>query len=149
MSSRRPAAFANTTTVAPQKTRAEIETLLERHGATSFAFGTQPGRAVLMFELNDRRVRFVVPIPDAKSEYHGTRARADAEQLERSRWRALLLVVKAKLEAVAVGVSVFEDEFLANLVMADGSSFGDWARPQIATMYGSGKMPPMLPGGVS
>ncbi|GAC1496182.1 MAG: hypothetical protein NVS1B2_16080 [Vulcanimicrobiaceae bacterium] len=144
MSGRRsPQPYAATTVVSPQKSRAEIETLLERHGAASFAFGSQPDRGVLMFELKGRRIKFVVPMPVLVGGYTD----AKNEQLIRTRWRALLLVVRAKLEAVATGVTTFEDEFLANIVMADGSSVGEWARPQLEFMYHEGQMPPMLPGG--
>ncbi len=68
------------------------------------------------------------------------------EQACRQRWRALALVIKAKLEAVSAGISVFEDEFLANIVLPDGQLVGQWLRPQLAVSYEGGRMPPLLPG---
>jgi hypothetical protein len=60
--------------------------------------------------------------------------------------RALLLVLKAKLEAVASGVSIFDDEFLANIVMPDGKLVASHVRPRLAAAYAnSGDMPALLP----
>ena len=42
------------------------------------------------------------------------------EQVCRQRWRALLLIIRAKLEAVASGITTLENEFLANIVLPDG-----------------------------
>jgi hypothetical protein len=35
------------------------------------------------------------------------------DQADRQRWRALYLVIRAKLEAVEAGIAVYEQEFLA------------------------------------
>lgn len=59
--------------------------------------------------------------------------------------RALLLVIKAKLEAVASGISIFEDEFLANVVLPDGRLVGQEVREKIANAYESREMPQLLP----
>ena len=67
------------------------------------------------------------------------------EQACRQRWRALLLVIKAKLEAVTAGISTMEAEFLANIVLPDNTTAGDWMIPQIGEAYRTGEMPPMLP----
>lgn len=61
------------------------------------------------------------------------------------KWWALYLVIKAKLEAVESGISCFEDEFMANIVLPDGSLVGDFMRPQIAAAYDMGTMPALLP----
>ena len=57
---------------------------------------------------------------------------------------ALLLIIRAKLEAVESGITTLESEFLANLVLPDGGTVGDWLAPQIDEAYATGKMPPML-----
>lgn len=57
----------------------------------------------------------------------------------------LLLVIRAKLEAVESGISVFEDEFLANVVMPDGRTVSQHSRPMIATAYETGRVQPLLP----
>ena len=55
------------------------------------------------------------------------------------------MVIKAKLEAVECGISCFEQEFMANIVLPDGKTAGDFMLPQIARAYATGIMPPMLP----
>jgi hypothetical protein len=67
------------------------------------------------------------------------------EQAERQRWRALALVIKAKLEAVESGITEFEREFMAHIVLPGGGTVGDWMLPQIEQAYSSGQMPAMLP----
>jgi hypothetical protein len=67
-----------------------------------------------------------------------------AERTCRQRWRALTFVIKAKLEAVEAGISEFESEFLANVVLPDGSSVGDFIRPQIERAYSEGTLPSAL-----
>lgn len=148
--------YAKGTKVAPENSRAEIERTLERYGATAFSFGVDPeaGRAVVMFRAHARIVRFELALPqaddftrDARGSYRGpTQRRAAAEAEERRRWRALALAIKAKLEVVETGIATFEQEFLANVVLPDGSTVGGWLEPQVAHAYDTGEMPELLPG---
>jgi len=62
-------------------------------------------------------------------------------------WRALALVVKAKLEAVEVGISTFDEEFLSNIVLPDNTTVGAHMIPQVERSYLDGSMPLMLPAG--
>jgi len=55
------------------------------------------------------------------------------------------LVIKAKLEAVEARITVFEDEFLAHIVLANGETAGEYMIPQIEAAYQSGRTPPLLP----
>ena len=71
------------------------------------------------------------------------------EQACRQRWCALLLIIQAKLEAVEGGITTLESEFLANLVLPDGVTVGDWLAPQIEEAYAMGRMSPMLEAGIS
>lgn len=123
--------YAERTKVPVQQSRAEIEKTLTRYGADGFMYGHGDGNAMIAFRMNDRHVKFVLPIPDDK-------------QQERQRWRALLLVIKAKLEAVECGVSVFEDEFMAHIMLPDGQTVGQFMRPQIEDAYEKGDMPALL-----
>lgn len=151
------ARYAASTEVPVDRSRAEIEKILQRYGATSFAYGWDRAGARIGFEANGRQVRFYLPLPDRGWEQFqltptGRDRSAAAAQLAweqacRQSWRALALVIKAKLEAVEAGITTFEDEFLAHLVLPSGQTFGDWARPQIATVYAHATMPALLPGG--
>jgi hypothetical protein len=62
------------------------------------------------------------------------------------RWRSLLLRIKAKLEAIADGMTTVEEEFLANLMLPDGSTVIEEVLPRLAVAYETGKMPQLLPG---
>ena len=66
------------------------------------------------------------------------------EQAQRQRWRALLLVIKAKLEAIEAGIATFEDEFLAYTMLPSGETVGEWVSPQLDKVYEKGVMPATL-----
>jgi len=149
--------YAESTSVTSDKSRSEIEKTLTRYGADQFLYGWQEQAAVVGFRMQGRQVKFLLPLPDRKSrefthtpgrdiERSPTQAAAAYEQAVRQKWRALALVIKAKLEAVESGITVFEDEFMAHIVLPGGQTVGSWMRPQIERAYQSGKMPPLLPG---
>ncbi len=148
------ARFAANTTVSVSKSQSEIENILRRYGATGFVSGWDRERAFVAFSKDNRNVKFILRLPSPQAEEF-TRSRRGKRQPEiilkmweqscRQLWRALSLVIKAKLEAVAAGITVFEDEFLAHIILPDGSSVGEHARKSIAIAYDSGKMPPLLP----
>jgi hypothetical protein len=152
--------YAANTSVSVEKSKAEIETLLTRYGASHFMSGWSPTGSVIAFEVAARRVRFSLPLPqkDAARFTHRlhssgrtiSRAQTEAfklwEQECRSRWRALALVIKAKLEAVESGISSFESEFLAHVMLPNGDTVGEWAAPQLARAYQSSEMPPLMLG---
>lgn len=147
--------YAADTSVTSDRSRAEIEKTLTRYGAGQFLYAWKPGMAVVGFTMCERQVKFLLPLPAVDSpeicETPTGRIRSEKqieaafEQAVRQRWRALALVIKAKLEAVESGITEFEDEFMAHIVLPDGSTMGQWARPQIESAYASGKMPQMLP----
>jgi hypothetical protein len=133
--------YASDTRVPVEQTKTEIERLVvQKHAATQYmiASSSQPPRAVLQFKMRDRIIRFELPIPTkAKNEQALSKA-------TRSRWRGLLLIVKAKLEAVETGVTTFEEEFLAHIVLPDNRTVATATLPQIALAYKSSKMPHLL-----
>jgi hypothetical protein len=147
--------YAENTSVPADRSRAEIERTLQRYGASKFMYGYDEEHSMIAFVANNRQVRFILPMPDRDDPRFtmtpSGRKRRDAnsmlaeyEKATRQRWRALALVIKAKLEAVESGITVFEDEFLAHIVLPDGSTAGDWMRPQIEKAYEKNKMPPPL-----
>lgn len=131
------AAFAARTKVSVDQSRIEIERALSRYGAARFAYFSEADRAIVVFEANDRRIRFDLPLPAGTSD-------KDA-QLRRQRWRALLLCIKAKLESVQSKIESFEEAFLAHVVMPDGRTVADHAGPRIASAYQSGEVQALLP----
>lgn len=151
-------AYAEKTSVPVDKSKAEIERTLQRYGADQFISGWDQNRAMIGFRMSGRQIRFIVELPD-KDEKDFThtpgreirrsesQAYAAWEQACRQRWRALALVIKAKLEAVETGITIFEDEFMAHIVLPDGQTVGEFMRPQIAHAYEKGSMPKLLPYG--
>jgi tRNA nucleotidyltransferase/poly(A) polymerase len=141
-----PRRFAEGTAVPVARTKAEIESIVRRHGATAFATLWERDRFVVMFEMRQRRVRLEVPSPDPK-EFQNTKA-WDAE--ERRRWRVLLIVLKGKLELVASNDADFDSEFLCYLVMPNGQTVGQRVLPELEhALTMSEGLPPLLPAGPS
>jgi hypothetical protein len=134
--------YAERTTVPVDRSKTEIERLLTRYGASSFASGWAEGKATLLFEAQNRRIRFDVPMP--RREEYKNESKFELET--RRRWRCLALIIRAKLEAVETGIVTFEEEFLAHIIIPGaGETFAAWAAPQIAAAYERGtKMPPLL-----
>ena len=131
-------AYAENTTVSVAKSRIEIEELIRKHGAGQFISGYSGNKVMIGFTAAGRQVRFLIGIPPGKTD-------KQSEQLERQKWRALLLVIRAKFEVIESGVSSFDDEFMAHIVLPNGQTAGDWALSQIEAAYRSGQMPALLP----
>lgn len=151
--------YAATTSVPADRSIAEVRGLLAKHGATHYMYGSGPDGDAVQFQLSERHYRFNVERPTAAAlraqfmaenarDYRVT-TRANAinwqgrtEQEWRRRWRARLLWLKALLEFV--DDVPLEQSMLANLVLPDGNTFGNWAGPQVEKMYEGGAMPPLL-----
>jgi len=144
-----PQRFAQGTEVEVGKTRGEIETLLQRHGAdqclTGSDFKTHAG--FVHFALGNRQIRFKLRAYAPNYREHGGGKPLAPEQYEREQWRALLLIIKAKLESVRSGVVTVEQEFLANIVLPNGVLLGDEIAPRVAEMYESGQVRALLGSG--
>lgn len=134
--------FAEGTKVPITQSRAEIERTLERFGADSFGYMTQPDKAMIAFRCRDRNVRFDLPLPSREKARSQDRWERDL----RERWRALCLCIKAKLASVESGIESFEEAFLSHVVMPDGQTVGEHARPRIAQSYDGKQNVPLLPG---
>lgn len=150
--------FAAQTTVSTTDSKSEIERTVTRYGATSFASGWQGDMAVIGFTMEGRQVRFVLPLPrrdDPEFNLYkqgstifqrvDTEVTRRWEQACRQRWRALALVIKAKLEAVECNISTFEDEFLSSIVLPGGKTIGETVKPSIEQAYLTGRVQPLLP----
>lgn len=148
-------AYAETTSVSVSKTKGEIDRLLRKHKASGFGVFEEQKRAILVFEMAERRIVFHLPLPDRNEDrfvFDGRRNRRSPDkQLDaweqgcRSRWRALFLCIKAKLESIESGIETFEDAFLAHIQMPDGHSVSEHVRPRIAAAYAGEPMQPLLP----
>lgn len=149
-------AYAKDTSVSVERTEGDIKAVLRRYGATAMATFEGPTYAVIAFEMKGRRITMRLPLPDRSSDdFRLTPSkkwkRSDADQIKaweqecRSRWRALFLCIKAKLESVEANIETFEDAFLAHIQMPDGHTVSDHVRSRIALAYETGSMAPLLP----
>ena len=139
--------FAQGTSVSEERSRAEIEQTIRKHVGRSaaFSYGTIAGRAAIQFAAHGRQIKFELPLPDDKEAFEKARdgrapgrkptpAQMEAwlDQEYRRRWRCMLLIIKAKFEAVELKMelaeteeeknSVFEQEFLACIVSPSGQT---------------------------
>jgi hypothetical protein len=130
-------AYASGTSVSAERSRAEIETLLGKHGATQRAIAVNDDEQVahVHFLIHGYKYRLEIPLPkpadrpaswsyyspDQKRQWEASTARL-LSQKTKERWRAIVLVLKAKLEMVQLGLSSVEKEFMADLVMANGQT---------------------------
>jgi hypothetical protein len=146
--------YAEGTTVPANQTKREIEDLLVKHGARGVGIATSPERAQVMFGLADRMMRFTIPLPSdtdrAVTHTEAGRARKaparhQALAAEQRRvWRALLLVLRAKIESAESGVETIEEAFLAHIVLPDGGTVAEKVIPQIESAYATGQVRPLL-----
>lgn len=148
--------YAEKTSVSVSKTKADIEELIQKAGANQFASGFVNNVAVIGFTLDNRQIRFVLPLPDKsdkkfwftperKTKRTEEQAYAAWEQACRAKWRALYLIIKAKIEAVESGISTIEREFFYDIVLPDGKTLGEFISPQLERVYENGEMPAILP----
>lgn len=49
--------YASQTSVSVEKSKGEIERSLQKYGASAFTSGWTKGKAVIAFEMNERRIR--------------------------------------------------------------------------------------------
>jgi len=147
--------YAEKTSVSVDKSQAEVKAILRRYGADRFGTMEEASKAFLMFEFKGLTIQMEVPLPDAsefsRTETGRSRTASSADEAHaqaiRQRWRALVLAVKAKLEAVEIGISTVEKEFMAFVMMPDGRNLSEHVLPELQKMAVSGQMPQLRLGG--
>lgn len=147
-------AFAAKTSVPVSRSRVEIEDLLTKWKASRIAVAMEQGRAHVLFTIGRWSVKFTMPLPtedEAKRQKdHLGRLLGESgrqkwlDQTARTRWRALLLTIKAKLVSVENGVETFEEAFMAHLVLPGGETLGQRALPPLREQLKSLPAPGVL-----
>ena len=149
--------YAENTSVPVERSRAEIERLLMKHDCTQFTSGVDRihCKAMIQFGAYNRIVRFVIDLPrvsddDCRLDRQGYARTSSAietavAQAERQRWRALLLVIKAKLESVENKISTFEEEFLAQILLPGDRTVGSYIVPKLEALYAGADVGRLLP----
>jgi hypothetical protein len=146
--------YATGTEVNVERSQVDIERLVKSKGAQRFYRGSDEERAMIAFELANRKIMFELSLPqpaDFATVKVGRRtAKATPQQTERmieqalrSRWRALMLCVKAKLVSVETGIETIEEAFLAQIIVPtdDGRArrFSQVAKAAIENSYKTGR----------
>lgn len=154
--------YAKDTEVPYQRSLEEIQFLLSKHQITKFGYIRDNDNFVsaFAFERQGRRFRFTIPLPDINaSEFQymargvgGKQKRTPEQTLKawekviNQRYRAVSMIIKAKLIAIDEGIATFEDEFLdKTLIPGTDITVGEWATEQLTKGYLTGKVPPLLP----
>jgi hypothetical protein len=127
--------FAEDTSVPAGRSQDEVKDRLRRCGADQIAIYESEAQSAVAFTAAGRMYRITVP---------RTAKPKDPRQDERRAWRLLLLLLKAKLEAIREGATTMEREFLADMLLPDGSTVYQRAQEQLAIAYERGSMPDQL-----
>lgn len=122
--------YAEDTRVPVAQSRASIDAELKKVGATRIVTMDEPLEAIVAFNLDLRLIKLQIAIPGDAND-----------QRRRSIWRAVLLVVKAKIEAVEQGITTVEQEWLAHVLLPSGQTVGEWMEPQLELASDRGTMP--------
>lgn len=124
-------AYAATTKVPVARTKAEIETIVNRYGADNFGIARKGDNHIVFFTANGKNIVFC------------TKQRENP-QAERANWRCLAKTIHMKMESVEAGIESFEEAFLAQIVAPDGLTYGEHVIPRIGTDYTERRVP-LLP----
>ena len=148
--------YAEGTTVAASRSLEEIKSTLIRFGAdrNTFTYAEMGQRVALQFTVKTRVVRMEMTLPEyeafAKDRYGRRRLehviQKDWEAECRRVWRTLAVLVKAKLAAIADGISTFEREFMADLLLPNGETVGQRVIGDLDEAMRTGEVPPLVPG---
>lgn len=142
--------YATNTEVPVDRSKAEIERVLTKYGANKFGYMMHGDRAQIGFMARGINIRMEVALPApndfARTPTGRTRTATDqvreCQKATRQRWRALLLIVRAKLEACESGITTFESEWLPYTVLHNGKTVAEHVMPQIER----GKLPQLMLG---
>jgi hypothetical protein len=147
--------YAKGTPVEQSKSLTEIKNTLVRFGAdrNTFTYAEQGNQVGIQFTVKNRTVRMTMLLPDresfAKDRYSRRRVETaidrDWDQACREYWRTLALGVKAKLSMIEKGLSTFEREFLADLLLPSGETIGAVVAADLDEVMRTGQVPSLAP----
>lgn len=109
--------YAKGTTVSVLDSRLAIAKLIERFAVHNLATGVMSGRDFVMFDHDGQSYRFEI---DQKPK--------DGEREKMRKWRCLVLYVRSALVVIDEGVRDFDAVFLADRILPDGQSWGQYAK---------------------
>jgi hypothetical protein len=156
--------YAQGTEVPVERTRAEIDSVLTKNGASSVAImnNEEAHIAAFAFTIKGARFRVELPLParvdvmpatgkEPRGWHYLTAEKKNAwldaqlAQARRQRWRQMLLLLKAKLEIVRMGLASIEHEFMADMVLPSGDTAGQVLAEVVRRgLTGVGDLPKLL-----
>lgn len=134
------ARYAKNTTVPVARSKQKIEELLVSYGIEESFSGRSPRGDGIGWKYQGQVYKMNVPTPsrDKKTE-------KQYEQELRQRWRILYMSMKMKFEEIDAGVISFEDQFLAQMSLPDGSTVADFMKlPENIKRLQKTEMPKLL-----
>jgi hypothetical protein len=135
--------YAEGTKVSVDSSRGEITGILTKHGVQRMGWSSDPVQDQLVFELEGGtyRLNMVKPtLTEIRRDYpnaYDEQAKIDGEW--RRRWRANVLLLKAKLEFIDSGDTTIERELLPYRVLKGGKT--------VEEMLSNGGLPLLEAGG--
>jgi len=145
--------YARHTKVSYKKTLKEIEHILFKYGVRKMNCqeDREKGRATLTFKVDKRTVRFNAPLPkptDDNIVYTPSMKHERDERLQRrfyiqainQRWRAMALAIKSRFVRLEDKVISFDEEFLGNIVFANGKTLTEMVAPHVDSMTKNGEL---------
>jgi hypothetical protein len=129
--------YAASTSVPVERSRAEVERILTKYGATKFGTMSEETKVTVYFEVKGRQVQWSIPMPTKKD--------ARYEQEVRRRWRVMVITVKAMLEAVESKLLTFDQAFLSHIVIpGTARTLGETLVPKLDALYGGSSLRALL-----
>jgi len=134
--------YAKNTTVPVARSKQKLDELFESYGIEESFSGRSPRGDGIGFKYQGKVYKMNVPTPskDGKTE-------KQYDQEMRQRWRILYMSTKMKFEEIDAGVKTFEDQFLAQMCLPDGSTVADFMNlPKNKSLLEKSEMPKLLIG---
>lgn len=107
--------YAKGTRIPVKDSRDTISALIERFAVRNLASGIVDGQDFVMFDHDGQTYRFVVERHKHDGEY-------------RRRWRCLVLHIRSSLVIINEGVRDFSTVFMADRILPNGQSWGEWVK---------------------
>jgi len=133
--------YAKNTSVPVARSKAKIEELLVSYGIEESFSGRSPRGDGIGWKYQGKVYKMSVPTPNpddfnTENQY---------QQTLRQRWRILYMSMKMKFEEIDAGVISFEDQFLAQMCLPNGTTVSDFMKlPENVKKLEKAEMPKLL-----
>lgn len=137
--------YARNTNVSPESSLAEARSILARYGAVCTSYYEDLERFSVGFTMDGFPMRMTVQLPAQPRQTRRDNPRdwQTWEQAVRQRWRAFVLVLKARLEAVESGAMTWREAWFPYIQALDGSTLAGMNEGTFQQMF-AGNQPIML-----